>query len=195
MPSCPPGTVQVGIISVHGPDGEEGCVICEDCETPQLAECWPDGTYFAEHGWAYLAREQSWTFVISSGGGECVVTDTEYEPSGSVSEGGNVYVFTSTGVIGTDSIGRTWEVTSTQTLSSGIGGACGEPASATEVIMGLKNADETFTSLPVTVGDPDVNTSGFSFVIKTWVYGVVVGYGATSTEASDNATAKIPGLS
>jgi hypothetical protein len=49
--------------------------------------------------------------------------------------------------------------------------------------------------LPVTVGDPDVTASGFSFVIKTWVYGVVVGYGATSIEASENATAKIPGLS
>jgi len=41
MPSCPPGTVQVGIISVKGPDGEEGCVICKDCETPQNPDCFP----------------------------------------------------------------------------------------------------------------------------------------------------------
>jgi len=41
MPSCPPGTVQVGIISVKGPDGEEGCVICEDCQPPDDPDCAP----------------------------------------------------------------------------------------------------------------------------------------------------------
>jgi hypothetical protein len=41
MPSCPPGTVQVGIISVKGPDGEEGCVICEDCQPPDDPSCPP----------------------------------------------------------------------------------------------------------------------------------------------------------
>ena len=30
-PTCPAGTTQVGIITAHQPDGDQTCVICEDC--------------------------------------------------------------------------------------------------------------------------------------------------------------------
>jgi hypothetical protein len=36
-PTCPEGTTNVGTITAHQPDGDQTCVICESCETPD--EC------------------------------------------------------------------------------------------------------------------------------------------------------------
>jgi len=40
-PTCPAGTTQVGIITAHQPDGDQTCVICEDCEPPDDPSCPP----------------------------------------------------------------------------------------------------------------------------------------------------------
>lgn len=34
-PTCPPGTVQVGITTVRYPEGDKTCVICKDCRVPE----------------------------------------------------------------------------------------------------------------------------------------------------------------
>jgi hypothetical protein len=39
-PTCPAGTTQVGIITAHQPDGDQTCVICEDCEPVEDLNCY-----------------------------------------------------------------------------------------------------------------------------------------------------------
>ena len=171
-------------------------MICEDCETPQIAECLPDGTYFDETAWAYLAREQTWTYNNSTQ--SCSVTDVEYEPSGraGVDPGGNVWIYGFSGVVGTDAVGRKWEASNTVTVSSSMTGlGCGEPASAVLVEMDIRNPDGTWRTVGAAVGDPHVVAGSFSFSIRSWVFGVVVGYGSTSEEATINSRAQVPGLS
>jgi hypothetical protein len=38
-PTCPPGTVQVGITTVRYPEGDKTCVICKDCDPSQDPAC------------------------------------------------------------------------------------------------------------------------------------------------------------
>ena len=40
-PTCPPGTVQVGITTVRYPEGDKTCIICKDCEPPDDPDCAP----------------------------------------------------------------------------------------------------------------------------------------------------------
>jgi len=191
-PTCPPGTVQVGITTVRYPEGDKTCIICKDCETPQIAECW-EGDYFNEAGWAYLAREQTWTYNNATQ--SCSLVDVEYEPSGQYPFNGNVHVFVRYGTVGTDAIGRIWQVQNAQTVNNNMTGlGCG-PASAEWVAMHLVNTDGTIASGSTVVGDPKVIAGSFAFKIETWVFGVVVGYGNTLEEADLNAFAQIPGLS
>ena len=40
-PTCPPGTVQVGITTVRYPEGDKTCIICKDCPPPADIDCYP----------------------------------------------------------------------------------------------------------------------------------------------------------
>ena len=41
IPTCPPGTVQVGITTVRYPEGDKTCIICKDCPPPADPDCFP----------------------------------------------------------------------------------------------------------------------------------------------------------
>ena len=56
-PTCPPGTVQVGITTVRYPEGDKTCIICKDCEPPDDPDCAPIG----ETGY--------WRYVLTSSTG------------------------------------------------------------------------------------------------------------------------------
>jgi len=72
-PTCPPGTVQVGITTVRYPEGDKTCIICKDCEPPDDPDCAPIG----ETGyWRYVLTSSTGCASSGLNGGAAATSTT-----------------------------------------------------------------------------------------------------------------------
>jgi len=178
-PTCPPGTTLVGTITAHYPDGDQTCVICEDCEPPDNPDCYP---YFYELAWAKNLYEEG---ASSAPGQDCSVDVIT-----------NQYLLTFTsngGATGSVDRGLSWQVTNTYSWNRPSYQCSYPPGSGTWERLKPVLPDGTVGSTSYfTVGKPRVSSSTLSVSFVWWETGVVVGYGNTLAEAQADAYTKLP---